>query len=87
MGLGDNLGGLGDKAKDLGGQHSDKVDQAIEKGGIESASSIHVQFLTDETTFRFVYRFDGGPMWSSTLTPFKGSNTQSPFVVLAAATA
>lgn len=60
--------------------------QAIEKGGIESASSIHVQFLTDETTFRFVYRFDGGPMWSSTLTPFKGSNTQSPFVVLAAAT-
>jgi len=61
--------------------------QGIEKGGIESASSIHVQFLTDETVFRFVYRFDGGPMWSSTLTPFKGSNTQSPFVVLAAATA
>ena len=61
--------------------------QGIEKGGIESASSIHVQFLADETVFRFVYRFDGGPMWSSTLTPFKGSNTQSPFVVLAAATA
>ena len=61
--------------------------QGIEKGGVESASSIHVQFLTDETVFRFVYRFDGGPMWSSTLTPFKGSNTQSPFVVLAAATA
>ena len=60
--------------------------QGIEKGGIESASSIHVQFLTDETVFRFVYRFDGGPMWSSTLTPFKGSNTQSPFVVLAATT-
>ena len=60
--------------------------QGIEKGGIESASSIHVQFLTDETTFRFVYRFDGGPLWHSTLTPFKGSNTQSPFVVLAATT-
>ena len=61
--------------------------QGIEKGGVESASSIHVQFLTDETTFRFVYRFDGGPLWHSTLTPFKGSNTQSPFVVLAATTA
>lgn len=58
--------------------------QAIDKG-IQSASSIHVQFLTDETTFRFVYRIDGAPMWSSALTPFKGSNTQSPFVALATA--
>ena len=58
--------------------------QAIDKG-VESASSIHVQFLTDETTFRFVYRIDGAPMWSAPLTPFKGSNTQSPFVALATA--
>jgi len=61
--------------------------QGIERGGIESATSIHVQFVTDETAFRFVYRFDGGPLWHSTLTPANGSNTQSPFVVLAAATA
>jgi len=58
--------------------------QAIDKG-IESASSIHVAFTSDQTCFRFVYRIDGAPMWNSALTPFKGSNTQSPFVSLATA--
>ena len=57
---------------------------AIEKGGVEAASSIHVRFVYDETVFRFVYRFDGQPSWASALTPFKGTNTLSPFVVLAA---
>jgi len=61
--------------------------QTIQKGGIEAASSIHVQFLTDETAYRFVYRIDGQPIWDSALTPFKGSNTQSPFVVLTSASA
>jgi len=55
----------------------------IEKGGIQSASSIHVRFLNDETVFRFVYRFDGQPLWRSALTPKNGSNTLSPFVALA----
>lgn len=59
--------------------------QVIDKGGVQSASSIHVQFLTDQTVFRFVYRVDGQPLWSSALTPFKGSATQSPFVVLKSA--
>lgn len=55
-----------------------------EKGGTESASSIHVQFLTDETVFRFIYRCEGQPAWQTTLTPYKGgSNTVSPFVALA----
>jgi HK97 family phage major capsid protein len=59
----------------------------IQKGGIQSASSIHVQFLTDETAFRFVYRVDGEPAWNSALTPFNGSgDTVSPFVALAATT-
>jgi HK97 family phage major capsid protein len=59
--------------------------QLIEKAsGIQSASSIHVQFLTDETAFRFVYRVDGEPTWDSALTPYKGSNTQSPIVALSA---
>ena len=61
--------------------------QAITKGGIQAATSIHVQFTTDETAFRFVYRIDGQPMWSSALTPYQGTNTLSPFVVLATATA
>jgi len=58
----------------------------ITKGGVQSASSIHVQFLTDETTFRFVYRCDGQPYWNSAMTPFKGTDTISPFVALAATT-
>ena len=54
-----------------------------EKQGVQSASSIHVQFTTDETVFRFVYRCDGQPSLAAALTPYKGSNTQSPFVVTA----
>jgi HK97 family phage major capsid protein len=54
----------------------------IDKGGMESASSIHVRFVYDESVFRFVYRVDGQPTWNNTLTPYKGSNTLSPFVVL-----
>jgi HK97 family phage major capsid protein len=57
--------------------------QMIDKGGVKSDSSIHVQFLTDETVFRFVYRLDGQPKWAEALTPMNGSNTVSPFVALA----
>lgn len=56
----------------------------IDKGGINAASSIHVRFLYDESVFRFIYRFDGQPLWKTALTPAKGSNTQSPFITLAA---
>jgi len=55
-----------------------------EKGGIQMASSIHVQFLTDEMVFRFIYRVDGQPLWSSAITPFKGTQQLSPFIALAA---
>ena len=55
----------------------------IDKGSIQSASSIHVKFTTDETAFRFTYRCDGQPLWKTVLTPYKGTgNTQSPFIVL-----
>jgi HK97 family phage major capsid protein len=59
--------------------------QAIQKGGIEAASSIHVKFTTDETAFRFVYRVDGAPMLDTPITPHKGTGTLSPFVALTAA--
>lgn len=55
----------------------------IDKGGINAASSIHVRFLYDENVFRFIYRVDGKPIWNKPLTPYKGSSTVSPFVVLA----
>lgn len=55
---------------------------AIEKGAVEEASSIHVRFLYNETAFRFVYRFNGQPIWAAPMTPYKGTATQSPFIVL-----
>lgn len=57
--------------------------QMIEKGGMQSASSIHVRFVNDETVYRFVARVDGKPKWTSELTPFKGTSTVSPIVELA----
>lgn len=54
----------------------------IDKGGIQSASSIHVRFVYDESVFRFVYRVDGQPTWNSALTPANSTATLSPFVVL-----
>jgi len=57
--------------------------QMIEKGGMQSASSIHLQFLTDETVFRFVYRVDGRSKWNAPLAPANSALTQSPFIALA----
>jgi HK97 family phage major capsid protein len=56
----------------------------VEKGGLQSASSIHVKFVEGETAFRFTLRINGRPIWATALTPYQGSATQSPFVALAA---
>lgn len=57
----------------------------ISKGGIQSASSIHVKFTTDETAFRFVYRVDGQPNWNATVPSYYASSDYfSPFVALTA---
>jgi HK97 family phage major capsid protein len=56
----------------------------IDKGGINSAQSLHIRFLYDEAVFRFIYRVDGQPIWKIALTPYKGSNTLSPAVTLKA---
>lgn len=53
-----------------------------DKGAVKSDVSIHVRFIYDESVFRFVYRVDGQPALSSAITPFKGTNTLSPFVKL-----
>ena len=55
-----------------------------DKGGVQAASSMHVNFLQDEMVFRITYRVDGQPIWHSALTPYKGANTLSPFITLAA---
>ena len=54
-----------------------------DRGSVRADSSIHVQFLTDQTCFRFIYEIDGQPTWASAITPFHGVNTISPFVTLA----
>ena len=57
-----------------------------EGAGVEGASSIHVQFLTNQTVFRFLYRCDGMPASYSAITPAQGSVTVSPYIGLAAST-
>ena len=56
----------------------------IEKGGLEATSSMHVLFIYDEMCFKFILRNNGGPIWKSALTPYKGTGTLSPFVTLGA---
>jgi HK97 family phage major capsid protein len=51
--------------------------------GLRSDQSMHVRFLYDEMAFRWVYRINGQPIWKTALTPFKGTNTLSPFIGLA----
>lgn len=55
----------------------------IDGGSPESAQSMHVAFSTFEQAFRAKYEVDGQSAWRTTLTPFQGSNTLSPFVALA----
>lgn len=58
----------------------------VDKGNIQTASSIHVNFTTDETALRFTYRLDGQPIPAAAKTPYKGGSgaTYSPFVAIAA---
>jgi HK97 family phage major capsid protein len=55
----------------------------IDKNGVKQDYSIHVNFLTDEGVFRFVYRVDGQPWWKRPLTPKSGGPTLAPFIDLA----
>lgn len=55
----------------------------IDKGGLKTDSSMHVRFVYDEMCYRFVTRVDGQPTWQSVLTPYQGTNTVSPVIVLA----
>ncbi|MCP4099153.1 MAG: phage major capsid protein [Planctomycetaceae bacterium] len=55
-----------------------------QKGGQRADSSMHVRFLHNEMTFRVLWRLDGQPRFIAPLTPYKGTNTLSPFVAIAA---
>jgi HK97 family phage major capsid protein len=55
---------------------------AITKGGIQTATSLHLWFDYDVEAFRATFRIDGQPWRSSTLSPGKGSATRGHFVTL-----
>jgi HK97 family phage major capsid protein len=58
----------------------------IDKAGVQTASSMHVNFLTDEMAYRFTMRVNGQPTWKNSVTPFKDASTSkkvSPFIALA----
>lgn len=56
---------------------------SITQGGMNSMSSMHVYFTTEEQAFRTTFRLDAAPWQASALTPFQGTNTQSPIILLA----
>ncbi len=49
-------------------------------GGIQSARTMHVDFLPDQETYRFTLSLDGWPKGESKLTTSKGPVTTSPFL-------
>ncbi|MGE4196013.1 MAG: phage major capsid protein [Phycisphaerales bacterium] len=53
----------------------------VKTTGINSAVSMHVRFIYDETAFRWTFRLDGRPYWDAPLTPPTG-DTRSPIVIL-----
>lgn len=56
----------------------------IYKGGVQADTSMHVQFLTAENCFRFIFRANGMPKRNKTTTIKNSSKARSPFVTLAA---
>jgi HK97 family phage major capsid protein len=74
---------LGDKGDLILADLNDYI--GIDKGGLQTDTSIHVQFLYDENVFRFRYRFNGLPYTKSAIASKSNSSfTTSPYVNLQA---
>ena len=56
----------------------------ITKGGIKQATSLHAEFTRDRQLMKFTWRVNGAPRTRVPLTPFKGADTLSPYIALAA---
>jgi HK97 family phage major capsid protein len=54
----------------------------ITQGGLRAAQSMHVRFIYDEMTFKWSIDVNGQSSVKQPITPFKGSNTLSPFVTV-----
>ena len=55
----------------------------LTKGTVKQDWSIHVEFLTDQSCFRVVFRCNGAPKVNKPLTIKNSTKTRSPFVALA----
>jgi len=58
------------------------ADRSIEISGSRHTNTSNVGFISDETFWRVVFRYDGQPTLAAPITPLRGANTLSPFVVL-----
>lgn len=54
----------------------------ISNGGPSTTNSMHVYFTTDQEAIKTTWRIDGQPWQATALTPYSGTSTQSPFVLL-----
>lgn len=54
----------------------------INKGGVTEKMDASIGFLTDTLAYKFTVRVDGKPADDQPITPYKGSATQSSFLVL-----
>lgn len=54
------------------------------RGGIQTATSMHLYFDADATAFRTTFRVDGAPKLENPVTPPKSTTKRSPFVTLGA---
>lgn len=55
----------------------------VTQGELRSAESMHVRFIYDEMTFKWSYDLNGQSIVKQPITPYKGTNTLSPFVTTA----
>ena len=62
---------------------ADLSQYALVGAPLKTDLSLDVMFSTDQAAFRFVWRIDGKPLWSSAVTPYNATATRSPFVALA----
>lgn len=54
------------------------------RGSPETSFSVHLRYDYNETAFRFVFEADGQPWIDSAVTPYKGTDTLSTMVTVAA---
>jgi HK97 family phage major capsid protein len=76
----DHCSAIGDKGDIMFNDMSQYM--LITKGGVAADTSMHVQFLTAENCFRFIFRANGMTKKNKTVTPKNSVKPKSAFVTL-----